>query len=253
MTVPLLDLNEPADWRAGFACTLGGGTGYGRFNLGMHVGDDPQQVAARRSRLAAALGVTRIAWLNQVHGVECLEIGAPQEPPPDADAVWTRARGLALGILTADCVPVLLAGGGCVAAAHAGWRGIAGGILPRLVRRLPAKPRDLRAFIGPAISGAVYQVGEEVAEALRAVDLEHCLRAQRPDGTDRRYLADLIGAARAQLAASGVSQVSGGDWCTLTDERFYSYRRASIALAGAPPAGGPAVGRQASLVWLRGT
>ncbi len=250
--MPVLDLIMP-DWPAPanvFALSTGreGGVSRGGFaslNLGDHVGDDEEAVARNRSRLMAALPAgTRVQWLAQAHGNRVVLAGEG-EAPPVADASWSGRPGQACAVLTADCLPVLLCSrdGALVAAAHAGWRGLAAGILETTVAALPAPPGTLLAWLGPAIGPAAFEVGPEVRDALAAAgtgqDVEGCFRPS--PGRPGHFLADLYGLARLQLAALGVGAVYGGDFCTLSEkQRFYSYRR-----------DGPGCGRMASLILRR--
>ncbi|TBW04554.1 peptidoglycan editing factor PgeF [Azotobacter chroococcum] len=206
------------------------------LNLGDHVGDEPGAVAENRRRLQAGLGCEP-AWLRQVHGVTVV----PADPAliSEADASWTDHSGIACAILTADCLPVLFCdrAGTRVAAAHAGWRGLAGGVLEATLDALAVAPEELLVWLGPAIGPAAFEVGPEVREAF----LERHPRAAEAFVASRnpgRFMADLYQLARIRLAARGVEAVYGGGFCTYGDPRFYSYRRA------------PHTGRFASLVWL---
>ncbi len=221
------------------------------LNLGDHVGDDPGAVARNRARYAQALGA-RPVFLQQVHatGVVRLEAGTPDGTV--ADACFTTARGVACTIMVADCLPVLFSaeGGEAVGAAHAGWRGLAGqggqGVLESLVHTLGREagvpPGALRAWLGPCIGPAAFEVGPEVREAFLAAD-PGAGHAFVPHG-DGKFLADLPALARRRLAALGVSRVSGNDgtvrWCTVSDaSRFFSHRRDRRS------------GRFAASTWLR--
>ena len=201
---------------------------YDGFNLGHHVGDSPDAVAANRAGLADQLPAgTRIQWLQQVHG-SCVV-----EPPvsadyPEADASLTRQRGIACAILTADCLPVLLCNraGTVVAAAHAGWRGLAGGVLEATVNAMGDAPQELLAWLGPAIGPNIFEVGPEVRRVFtaNAPASAGCFRAS-PD-RDGHFFADIYALARQRLASVGVNSVYGGGECTMTDQsRFFSYRR----------------------------
>ncbi|MGY6553457.1 MAG: peptidoglycan editing factor PgeF [Wenzhouxiangella sp.] len=207
------------------------------LNLGAACGDDPGAVAANRARIQALLP-TPPRWLKQVHGTRAIHLDE-WEVDVEADAAWTDQPGAVVAILTADCMPVLLADrqARVVAAAHAGWRGLCDGVLPRLISVLPVAPADLRAWIGPAIGPAVFEVGPEVRAAFLARDpgsAPHFLR-----GRDDRWLADLKSMAAQQLQRLGVGAVTDCGLCTYADpERFFSYRRDRIC------------GRMASLIWL---
>jgi hypothetical protein len=234
----------PARVRAA-ATTRAGGVSAGAYaslNLGAHVGDDPAAVAENRRRLVAALGTgSEPLWLAQVHGTAVARAGAAH-PVPVADAMVATAPGAACAVLTADCLPVLFcdAAATAVAAAHAGWRGLAAGVLEATVAALRdagAAPADLMAWIGPAIGPAAYEVGADVRDAFLAADpAANAGFAPNPRG---RWQLDLALIARQRLAAAGVTRVHGGNLCTASDPaRFFSHRR-----------DGPC-GRQATLVWL---
>ncbi|WP_324731781.1 peptidoglycan editing factor PgeF [Pseudomonas paeninsulae] len=206
------------------------------FNLGEHVEDDPVAVIKNRQRLISQLGC-RPAWLRQVHGVAVV----PAEPGEvvEADASWTATPGVACTVMTADCLPVLFCdrAGSRVAAAHAGWRGLAGGVLEATLDALAVQPEDVLVWLGPAIGPQAFEVGAEVREAFMAVHpqaAEAFVASVNPD----RYMADIYQLARIRLAARGVTAVYGGGLCTYSDPRFYSYRRAART------------GRFASLIWL---
>lgn len=211
------------------------------FNLASHVGDDPAAVAANRQCLGAVLP-SEPCWLEQVHGVEVLELSAAPAPgavPPRADAAFTRVPGVVCAVLTADCLPLLLAddAGSVVAAAHAGWRGLCNGVIERTVAAMGCSPARLHAYLGPAIGATAFEVGDEVRAAFLAAD--PCAGEAFAPLVSGKWLADLAMLARQRLAALGVRSVSGGDLCTLSDaQRFYSYRRDGVC------------GRMASLVWL---
>ncbi|WP_201316107.1 peptidoglycan editing factor PgeF [Dyella sp. EPa41] len=214
---------------------------YGRLNLGARAGDDPQAVKANRLAVQQALGLARAPhWLQQVHGADVADVdaGAPGGEPR-ADAAVTRRTGEPLAILTADCLPVLFcaADGSGVAAAHAGWRGLAGGVLEAALLSLPAAPGRAMAWLGPCIGMASYEVGEEVRDAFVATDpgAAEFFTATRPG----HWLCDLAGLARRRLLAAGIGSIHGGGFDTRVDDRFYSYRR-----------DGAHSGRFASLVWL---
>jgi polyphenol oxidase len=214
---------------------------YASFNLATHCGDQPRCVAENRARLSAWHRVPSVCWLNQVHGTDVVEAAAAEHGPPTADASWSRDTRYACAVLTADCLPVLICdrAGTVVAAAHCGWRGLAGGVLGQLVRRLPARAGDLLAWFGPAIGPERYQIGADVREAL-LVRLERSVveTALQPSDVPDKWQADLYAIARCQLNSLGVEDIYGGGFCTHSDARFYSYRRDGVT------------GRMASLVWL---
>jgi YfiH family protein len=205
------------------------------LNLGAHVGDDPDAVAANRAFLRRSLGLpAEPAWLRQVHGSDAVEAGAGAEP--EADASYTRNAGVVCAVMTADCLPLLLCtrDGEGVAAVHAGWRGLAGGVIERAVEALGTG--DLLAWLGPVIGPEAFEVGGEVRAAFLAQDRESdaAFRA----GDDGRWLADIYLLARLRLKRLGIGDVHGGYWCTYSDEsRFFSYRRDGVT------------GRMATLIW----
>lgn len=222
--------------------TRAGGASRGPWaglNLADHVGDEPTAVAENRRRLREALALpAEPCWLTQVHGMVVAVAGG--EERPQADASVTRESGRVCAVLTADCLPVLFAGrsGDRVGIAHAGWRGLADGVLEATVRALGGEPAELLAWLGPAIGPQSFEVGPEVRDAFLAVDAaaaDHC----DPVGSDR-WLVDLYGIARQRLADCGVTAIYGGGLCTYRDgTRFYSFRRDATT------------GRMASLIWLR--
>ncbi|AIJ07516.1 MULTISPECIES: peptidoglycan editing factor PgeF [Edwardsiella] len=214
---------------------------YDALNLGAHVGDDPARVAANRARLCQALDLpTPPVWLDQVHGTRVLTLAVGHtDDDVRADAVYTRTPGLVCAVMTADCLPVLFTcdEGNEVAAAHAGWRGLCNGVLEQTLSRFHAVPGAVMAWLGPAIGPEVFEVGAEV----RAQFIQHdraCISAFRPTA-DGKYLADIYALARQRLQTAGVTRISGGEFCTLSDaSRFFSYRRAAQT------------GRMASLIWF---
>lgn len=202
------------------------------FNTALHTGDDPDTVRAQRETLRVRIGASTLQFLDQVHGVQVLRADHESvRSVPVADALWTTAAGVALIIQTADCVPVLLASadGAVVAAAHAGWRGVAGNVVAALIGRLPVVPGQLHAWIGPAISGACYEVGGDVRTAMQDVVPVSLLDvACVPGRSPGKWWLDLPMIVSWQLAEAGVPKVAISDCglCTYTDAaRFYSYRR----------------------------
>lgn len=236
------DWPAPAQVRALSTTRLGGiSTGaYRDLNLGDHVDDDAQAVAANRARLIEHCALPEMPhWLQQVHGIEVTDLRQTLEPRR-ADASWTDQPRQVCAILTADCLPVLLCddGGSVVAAAHAGWRGLAGGILGATLAQLPVPATRVMAWLGPAISPAAFEVGADVRDRFMAQDQESqdCFV---PAAAPGKYHADLYALARRQLHAQGVSAIYGGEHCTYTDaQRFFSYRRDGVC------------GRMASLIWI---
>lgn len=231
------DWPAPANVRACVTTRLGNASHapYQGFNLADHVGDDPLQVASNRRYLGEQLGC-RPAWLQQVHGTAVVRADANDEP--QADGQWTDQPGLAAAVLTADCLPALFCNraGTRVAAAHAGWRGLVAGVLEETVAAL-GEPGQLLVWLGPAIGPSAFEVGPEVREAFLACQAE-AEAAFVPSANAGRWLADLYSLARLRLQAAGVSAIHGGGFCTVSDERFYSYRKSGVT------------GRFASLVWL---
>ena len=238
----------PFDWplpggvRAAFTTRLGGVSQapWDSFNLGAHVGDAAGHVAANRSRLRELLDLPgEPGWLNQVHGVAVADLdAAPAASPVTADASVTSTAGKACVIMVADCLPVLFTSrdGQRIGAAHAGWRGLAAGVLENTVAALGVAPGELKAWLGPAILQANFEVGAEVRDAFVAGDAgaADCFM---PNARGR-WQADLVGLARRRLQKLGVRDVSGGEWCTVADpRRFFSHRRDGKG------------GRMAALVW----
>jgi YfiH family protein len=212
---------------------------YESFNLATHVGDAPEAVRVNRRRLRDALRLRREpAWLNQVHGIAVIE-AKEFEVPPGADAAFTFEHGQPCVVMTADCLPVLLCdrAGTRVAAAHAGWRGLVGGVLGVTVKALNVDPSELIAWLGPAIEQNAFEVGSEVREQFLARDPENHVAFSANDRG--RWQADLYELARRELARLGVSKVYGGGFrCFADSERFFSYRR------------NPRTGRMATLIWI---
>ncbi|MEH6435546.1 peptidoglycan editing factor PgeF [Massilia sp. DD77] len=222
------------------------GKGGGGLNLGLHVGDDPDTVRANRARLQEVLP-GRPAWISQVHGADVVDAATvgPDQPVRVGDASIATAPGVMCAILTADCLPVLFADldGKVVGAAHAGWRGLAGGVLGATVAAMrKAGAGEITAWMGPAIGATAFEVGPDVLDAFtKALPGAEARAAFKPyPGREGKYLADMFALARAMLAKEGVTRVHGGTLCTATaPERFYSYRRDGVT------------GRQASLIWLK--
>ena len=235
------DWPAPTNVRA-FSTTRVGGVSrgsYASFNLGDHVGDDSEAVARNRELLREALALpAEPVWLRQVHGTRVID-AAQGDTHGEADGAWSAQPGVVCAVLTADCLPVLLCDrtGTRVAALHAGWRGLAAGVIEQGVRALGGAPDELLAWLGPAIGPRAFEVGPEVrttfvqqdATAARAFTASH----------DGRYFADLYALACLRLSALGVTRITGGGFCTLTDrDRFFSFRRDGSC------------GRMATLIWL---
>lgn len=218
---------------------------YDSFNLGDHVGDDPAHVAANRAALQAALGV-RPVFLNQVHSCDVVQLNANTPDGTVADACMTHQPGVACTIMVADCLPVLWTtrGGQEVAAAHAGWRGLAGqggvGVLEQTYKHFSALARvnkeqvatEIIAWLGPCIGPQAFEVGAEVRAAFVAQDASAATCFQTlPHG---KWLADLAGLARQRLRALGITQIYGNDssppWCTVGNaSTFFSHRRDRVS------------------------
>ncbi|SCY96838.1 peptidoglycan editing factor PgeF [Pseudomonas sp. NFACC37-1] len=206
------------------------------LNLGDHVGDDPRAVAENRRRLTDQFVITP-AWLQQVHGIAVVEADPTQVAT--ADASWTATPGIACTAMTADCLPVLFCNraGTRVAAAHAGWRGLANGVLEATLDSLAVPANEVLAWLGPAIGPQAFEVGPEVREAFIA-QLPEAVKTFAASSNAGKFLADIYQLARLRLAARGVTAVYGGGLCTVNDPRFFSYRR------------NPRTGRFASLIWI---
>jgi YfiH family protein len=223
------------------------GSGGGGLNLGLHVKDDPDTVQENRARLQALLP-GRPAWIAQVHGIGVVDAALvrPGAPVQTGDASTAVEPGVVCAILTADCLPVLFAdlGGKVVGAAHAGWRGLAAGVLGTTVARMREQGAgEITAWLGPAIGPQAFEVGADVLEAFRAaLPNGQAEEGFMPyPGREGKYLANMPLLARRLLARDGVTRVHGGERCTFTErDQFYSYRR-----------DGAGSGRQASLIWIK--
>ena len=244
MTEPqfiLPDWPAPANVRAAVTIRAGGVSRrpYDTFNLATHVGDDPSAVRENRARLRTALALpAEPLWLKQVHGVVVVD-AAQGGAEPEADGAFAAQPGAVCAVLTADCLPVLLCNreGTKVAALHAGWRGLVGGVIEAGVKAMGIPGNELLAWLGPAIGPVSFEIGPEVRTAFMEHDAQaaQAFRAAR----EGKYLADIYLLARQQLQSLGVTAVYGGGFCTVTERaRFFSYRRDG------------ATGRMASLIWL---
>lgn len=235
------DWPAPARVRAVMTTRAGGVSlgPYASFNLGRSCGDDLESVLENRRRLSRTLVLpSDPCWLKQVHGSRVVRL-PEHEPTPEADASFTTQTGAVCVVQAADCLPVLFCddGAGVVAAAHAGWRGLAAGVLENTVRALPAAPATLMAWLGPAIGPTAFEVGAEVREAFVKSDAGAASAFRAVEGG--KYFADLFALARRRLAAAGVVRIYGGGACTVSDPvRFFSHRRDRLS------------GRMAALVWL---
>ena len=225
------------------ATTRQGGISQGRFasfNLGFHTQDDALAVCHNRQQLYAQLQLNQEpAWLKQVHGNSVVDAANVTEPVT-ADASICCQPGKACVVMTADCLPVLLCdqAGRCVAAVHAGWRGLAAEIIGATVAAMPCQTEDLMVWLGPAIGPEAFEVGNEVRAEFLQLDDEGNQACFKPSPSGR-WLADIYELARRELRALGITAIYGGGWCTVSDPaRFYSYRRDGSS------------GRMASLIWL---
>ncbi|MFV0680964.1 peptidoglycan editing factor PgeF [Ottowia sp.] len=274
--IPALQPDWPAPPRVRAMFTLrGGGVQDGAstaprqfFNLGDHVGDAPAAVAANRQRLMRAMaqkGGARPVFMQQVHGVQVAQLVLDTADGVQADAAVCAQPGVACTVMVADCLPVLFtnATGSVVAAAHAGWRGLAAGVLEQTLERFRAlayaqqaqgaiknefnedEVHEVMAWLGPCIGPSAFEVGAEVRDAFVAQDAS-AVTCFQPLGAGQ-YLADLPALARRRLAVQGVTRVFGNDgsarWCTVAQPaHFFSYRRDQAALGGS--------GRMAACIWL---
>ncbi|XKH60536.1 peptidoglycan editing factor PgeF [Halomonas sediminis] len=236
------DWPAPANVRA-FVTTRETGPSQGdfaAFNPAQHVGDNPAHVALCRRLLHKVIGDERpLLWLNQTHGARIQQ--RYEADCPEADAAVATTQDYACVVLTADCLPVFFCdrNGTRVAVAHAGWRGLAGGVLEATVAALGVAAEDILVWLGPAISNAQFEVGPEVHNAFVAV---HPDAEEAFDHSPYRlshHMADLYRLARLRLEALGVTQISGGHFCTACEPRFYSYRCDEGI-----------TGRMASVIWL---
>jgi polyphenol oxidase len=264
MNVLRPDWPAPSRVRSAFSLRSGGVSGppWDSFNLGIHVGDDPMAVTENRRRLRAGLGLpAEPVWLSQVHGTCVVELPAtvPARVPteagaaktgspvamPAADAVVTRAAGIVCAIQVADCLPVLLTSrdGTVIGAAHAGWRGLAAGVLEAALVALAIPPGEVLAWVGPGIGVAHFEVGDDVRAAFLAGAADAgpdpgAVRFFRPNARGR-WQCDLQGLARRRLERAGVAAVYGEPHCTYADaQRFFSHRRDGRS------------GRMAALIWM---
>ena len=221
--------------------TRQGGVSEGVFsslNVGAHVGDVAEHVAENRARVQSAVSVP-LAYLNQTHSPDVVQAAESVSSALDADASVDRSGKAACAVMTADCLPVLFCdrAGTVVAAAHAGWRGLAAGVLENTVAAMQADPADILAWFGPAIGPDAFEVGQDVWDAF-CRKLPEAKTAFRSIG-EGKYLADIYALARLTLAKIGVTAVYGGEHCTVLERNnFFSYRRDGQT------------GRMVSLIWL---
>lgn len=235
------DWPAPAKVRAVSTTRTGGVSSgvYASLNLGAHVGDVADAVNENRRRVQGALGLSREPrWLNQVHGAQVVHLKG-RTVAQSCDAAFTHGAGEVCVVMTADCLPVLLCdhAGSVVAAAHAGWRSLAAGVLENSVQALRIAPAELMAWLGPAIGPEAYEVGDEVVQTF--VDQNARAVAAFRREPNERWLCDLYALARMRLQALGVAQIYGDGFCTFTDkDRFFSYRRDGEC------------GRMGTFIWL---
>ncbi|MDH5516712.1 MAG: peptidoglycan editing factor PgeF [Gammaproteobacteria bacterium] len=235
-----------ADWPAAanihaLTTTRAGGLSqepYAQLNLADHVGDALPLVEKNRQILAESLSIDQPLWLKQVHGVAVVD-AATASHHAEADAVYTDKPATVCAVLTADCLPLLFCNrqASVVAAAHAGWRGLADGVIEATVTSMQQKPEDIMVWLGPAIGPSCFEVGSDVYHAFVSQDQQAARAFKQTDG--EHFLADIYQLARIRLQRLGINQVYGGGLCTYSDEeRFYSFRKNKIT------------GRMASMIWI---
>mgnify|MGYP000082420417 CR=1 FL=1 len=240
----MLDLIQP-DWPApanvrAFSTTRNGGFSqapWSSLNLGSSCGDDPQKVSKNRKLLRTLLP-SKPHWLRQVHGIRVLALDGNREPASAADAATSTTAGRVCTIMSADCLPVLFCdrAGTKVAAAHAGWRGLAAGVLEATVAAMQCEPGELLVWLGPAIGPGAFAVGQDVFDAFTRAHGENTV-AFKAHGD--HWLADLYELARLALRRLGIEQVAGGQYCTHREQdKFFSHRRDGET------------GRMATVIWL---
>ena len=232
-----------ADWpapdfiKAGTTLRQGGVSNkpYDSFNLATHVGDE--LAAVNQNRAALNVPGTPL-WLEQIHSTKAVLLPS-EEIIPKADAAYTSEKNVVCTVMTADCLPLLITDrqGSCIAAIHAGWRGLCDGIIEATINKLPVEPKSLLVWLGPAIGPDVYEVGQEVYDAFIKDDAE--AKHAFIDVSDGHWLFDIYQLAKLRLNKMGVSHIYGGEHCTLSEEeQFFSYRRDGVT------------GRMASLIWI---
>ena len=236
-----LDWPAPPKVRAFITPRVGGVSvgAYASMNPADHVSDDPQAVASNRKIIRAVLP-SEPHWLKQVHSAKVYRINGNPQVVPEADASVSSLSNQVCVVLTADCLPVLFCAddGTEVGVAHAGWRGLAAGILEQTVHAMALPGERLLVYLGPAIGPSAFEVGPEVRAEFMKTDAQAAAAFKSVAGSDK-YLADIYLLARQRLARVGVTRIFGGDFCTYAEpQRFFSYRRDG------------ATGRMASLIWL---
>lgn len=235
-----------ADWPApenirALTTTRTGGVSQGAFqsmNLADHVDDNAEHVKLNREILTAALNIKQPVWLQQVHGINVVDSQTAVHHCK-ADAVYSNQADEVCNVLTADCLPLLFCNkqGTAVAAAHAGWRGLAEGVIASTVNAMQQKSQDIIVWLGPAIGPDCFEVGQDVFDAFVNKDKNAIKAFTKTD--NEHYLADIYYLARLKLNRLGIEQIFGGGLCTYSDEKkFYSFRR------------NPVTGRMASMIWI---
>ncbi len=229
-------------------CTeRGGGVSgppYESFNLATHVGDNAENVESNRQALIKQGRLpSQPVWLDQQHTDTSIQLNSDSNTPKTqiADASWTTEAGVVSVVMTADCLPVLLAAkdGSCVAAVHAGWKGLAKGIISKTIAAMPVDANELTAWIGPAISARQFEVGQDVYDVFSQSNVKNQAFFQAKQGVEGKYLADLASIAELEMEELGVDSIYQSKLCTFEEEkRFFSYRRDNQT------------GRIASLIWL---
>lgn len=252
-SIQLLDWGTPKQIKTMITNRHGGFSQppFDRLNLGLHVGDDPEAVKKNRAALKILLPNEPV-WLNQIHGTQVFDADQALTDVPNADAAVTTIPGRVLAIMTADCLPVLLttSDGAVIGAAHAGWRGLAAGVIEQTVALMRAKqgshtqtqthqktPSDIMAYLGPAIGPHAFEVGSEVRDIFMTQDASSaaCFEQLQEKG---KYLADIYGLAQLRLKALGIDLIEGGSECTLQNPDYFSYRRDQKT------------GRMGSFIWI---
>lgn len=235
-----------ADWPApaninALTTTRLGGDSHGTFNglnLADHVDDNIEHVTKNRQIISQTLNIEEPVWLKQVHGIKVVNATTAQHHA-EADAIFSNQINSVCAVLTADCLPLLFCNktASKVAAAHAGWRGLADGVIESTVDVLQENPENLMVWLGPAIGPQCFEVGQDVVDAFVVNDKASVCAFTQTD--DEHYLADIYQLARLRLKRLGIENVYGGELCTYTDEeRFYSFRKNKIT------------GRMASMIWI---
>lgn len=235
-----------ADWPAAenihaLTTTRAGGYSQGEYqslNLGDHVGDDINSVQKNRELLSASLSIPQPVWLKQVHGINVVQ-NVEGSQVVEADAIVSQKKNDVCAVLTADCLPLLFCNqqATTVAAAHAGWRGLANGVIEATVNAMQQPSQELMVWLGPAIGPECFEVGQDVFDAFVSHDKMSASAFTKTD--ESHYLADIYRLARLRLKRLGIDKVFGGGLCTYSDEeRFYSFRR------------NPKTGRMASMIWI---